>query len=103
MGAIQEVVSKFCVYITQLDGRNHSGLTIHDRVCFTISYHIELQYFYHNYDSSHLHDNYVQVEQAEDMFKRFEKKSFMFRHSWILLKDQPSGMRSCSRWQPRKQ
>jgi hypothetical protein len=68
-----EAVSKFYGYITQIDGRNQSGLTIHDRVCFIISYHIKIQCFYHNYVSSHLHDNYVQVEQAENMFKRFER------------------------------
>jgi hypothetical protein len=32
-----EAVSKFCGYISQIDGRNQSGLTIHDRVCNTIS------------------------------------------------------------------
>jgi hypothetical protein len=89
MGAIQETVSKFCGYITQIDGRDQSGLTIHDRVCFIISYHIKIQCFYHNYVSSHIHDNCVQVEQAENMFKRFERKTFLFRHSWIQLKDQP--------------
>ncbi len=33
--------------------------------------------------------DYLQVEQAEKLFKENEKKSFQFRHCWLMLRTQP--------------
>nr|BAD23758.1 NAM-like protein [Oryza sativa Japonica Group] len=56
---IQENVNKFCGYLSQIEGRRQSGVSIHDKIA-----------------------------QAIVVFKELEDKPFQFLHCWTLLRSQ---------------
>jgi hypothetical protein len=82
---IQFQVNKYCACYEQIEGRNQSGKTIQDKVCYALFFRFGL--IENIYSLTILH---VQISDALELYKELDKdkKSFTLVPCWNKLKEE---------------